>query len=129
MENMIFIEGNVPSSKNSRVTVRATGRSFPSKNVQKYTKETKEQYTKYKDQFLKLMEEKEAPVMIGFHFVRDSRRRWDFHNMVQLPLDLMTKYEWIEDDCTKFIYPMPFKIEDQLESLNKDQPGVYITVL
>lgn len=126
---MIFINGNVPSSKNSRITSRATGRSFPSKNSQKFIKSSKDDFENQKDEFKKLLKDKPKPYLIGFHFVRDSKRRWDFHNMVQLPLDLMTKHGWIDDDNTAEVLPMPMLIDEKYESLNKENPGVYISVL
>lgn len=104
-------------------------RSFPSKIVQRYVKETKKEYLDQKETFLKMLEGKETPYRIGLHFVRKTKRRWDFHNMCQLVLDLMTTYEWIEDDNTNIIFPFPLEIEDKLCSYNKEKPGVYITLL
>lgn len=126
---MIFIPGNVPSSKNSRITNRSTGRSFPSKKSQQFIKESKSDFDASKEEFLEMLKGKSKPYLIGFHFVRDSRRRWDFHNMVQLPLDLMTKNGWIDDDNTTEVLPIPMQIDGKYESLDKDKPGVYISVL
>lgn len=127
-KQMFFIKSNVPSSKNSRITSRVTGRSFPSKNTQKYIKESKVDYLLNKQAFLNLLEGKEKPYLIEFHFVRQSRHRWDFHNMVQVICDLFTEHGYLEDDNTDIMFPIPLEIEGKLYSYNKDNPGVWISV-
>lgn len=129
MENMIFIPNNVPSSKNSRITSRSTGRSFPSKLCQQYVKDTKDVFILEKDSFLKMLENKSMPYKIGFHLVRETKRKCDFHNMVQLPLDLMTKNGWIEDDNMDIILPFPMEIDGKFITYDKLNPGVYIKIL
>jgi len=127
-KEMFFIASQVPSSKNSRITNRATGRSFPSKNTQKYVKNTKSQYLENKETFLKMLEGKEKPYLVEFHFVRDSKRRWDFGNICQVCTDLMTTYEFIEDDNVYEMFPIPLEIEGKLFSIDKNNPGVWISV-
>lgn len=47
------------------------------------------------------------PAMIGFYFVRDSNRRFDFHNAVQILADLFVSFGLIaDDDCAHFL-PVP----------------------
>jgi len=127
-KDFIFIKGQTPSSKNSRITNRATGRSFPSKNTQKYVKESKQDYLDNKERFLKMLEGKEQPYLIEFHFVRDSRRRWDFHNISQVVCDLFTLYGYLEDDNTNIMFPVPLKMNDKYFTVDKDDPGVWISV-
>ncbi|WP_231099167.1 hypothetical protein [Streptobacillus moniliformis] len=102
--NKIFIKGNVPSSKNSK---QWTGKFLiNSKTVSKYLKEYESQWITNKSKFLKMLENKETPYKIHFKFIRDSRRKFDYHNAVQLPCDLMTKHGWLEDDDADNIIPI-----------------------
>ncbi len=124
---MIFIKNNVASSKNSK---QWTGRMLiKSKLSLKYEKSTQNDWITYKDEFLKLIKNKSKPYLIGFHFVRDSKRKADFQNLLQLPLDLMQKHGWLEDDCMSECLPTPFKINEQYFSINKENPGVWITII
>lgn len=128
VKEMFFIKGQTPSSKNSRITNRTTGRSFPSKNTQKYIKESEKDYLANKAKFLKMLEGKEKPYLIEFHFVRDSKRRWDFHNISQVVCDLFTKYGYLEDDNVYEMFPIPLEIDGKLFTVNKLHPGVWISV-
>lgn len=125
----IFIPFNTASSKNSRIFNAKLKRSFESKAMQKYRKSATQYYQDYQPRFKELAADKSKPLFIGLHFVRDSRRRWDFHNICQSTLDLMTQYGWIDDDDSKNIFPIPFPINDEWEGLDKENPGVYITIL
>lgn len=123
MEDLLFLRGNVPSSKNSK---QWTGKFLVhSKTVSKYLKTYEFQYKEKKEEFLNLTRGIPLPLFLGFHFVRDSRRKYDFHNAVQLVCDLMVKHGWIEDDNTKFIYPVPLAIDGEYQSLAKEG-GVFI---
>jgi|TARA_R100000808_G_scaffold24980_2_gene60128 hypothetical protein len=118
----IFIAGNVPSSKNSKVW---TGKFLVhSKTVQKYIKQSKSDYEFYKPYFKELIKDKELPYKISFKFIRGSKHKFDYINPAQTVQDLMVKYEWIEDDNMTFMIPFfePFEY-------NKEQPGVIIKIL
>jgi hypothetical protein len=126
---MIFIEGNIPSSKNSR---QWTGKYFiVSKTVQKYLKNWEYQWMDagVKKKFKEMCVGKEFPYKIGMHFVRDSRRKYDYVNALQLPQDLMVKHGWILDDNTDVMYPFPLEVNGKYSSYNKEKPGVYLMVL
>ncbi len=113
----IFIKGNVPSSKNSKVW---TGRFLVwSKTAQKYKKETKEQWEGNRDLFLS--ECKEFPLHVSFEFVRGSKHKFDYVNPLQTILDLMVEYGWLEDDNADVILPSFIQY-----SYNKQNPGVWI---
>ena len=136
----VFIKYNTPSSKNSKINGK-----FFSKTVQKYLrnhgiksfssrKKTVEKYTTIPmtfpvEELKELFKNKEYPIIIGFHFIRDSKRQWDFVNIVQIILDLFTAFDIIEDDSIDYIIPMPFKIENKWYSINKENPGVIIKIL
>ena len=124
---MIFIPQNVPSSKNSKIW---TGRRLIwSKSATKYKADTKEEYLKNKDIFLAMLKDCREPYIIGFHFVRNNRHKFDFINMVQTVQDLMVEYGYITDDNCDVMLPFPFKIEDKYYRVDKIKPGVYITIL
>jgi hypothetical protein len=136
----IFIKHNVPSSKNGKIKGM-----FFSKTVQRYLKSygiqsfssSKKEVRGYVrtpitfpvDELKALFKDKEYPIIIGFHFIRDSKRRWDFINIVQILLDLFTAFDIIEDDNMDCVIPMPFKIDNAWYSYDKENPGVIITIL
>ena len=123
----IFIPYNVPSSKNSR---RWTGKmSIASKPTMRYYKLTETIYPDFKGKFLKLLEGHIPPYKIGLHFVRDSRRRYDWVNPVQTIQDRMVKFEWLEDDNVTFMFPFPYKKKGVFTTYDKNNPGVYIKVI
>ncbi len=124
---MIFISGNTPSSKNSKqfVTLK-TGKTLliNSKTVQKYLKESKADWLVNKNEFLKMIKDKEKPYKIELYFIRDSKRRFDYINAAQIIFDLMQEYGYIEDDDSTNIIPVfkGFKVD-------KEMAGVKIEVL
>lgn len=71
-----------------------------------------------------MIENKEKPFKIGFYFIRDSKRRFDYVNICQLPLDLMVKYNWIKDDNMQEVIPFFLGYE-----IDKERAGVIIKVL
>ena len=142
---LIFIPGNVPSSKNSRINTKHG--SFASKTVKAYlnslgiqsyssSKKIVKGYVNkpnlienLREDFVKQIEGKELPLEIGFHFVRNSLRKCDFHNIVQVSLDLMTAHDFIIDDNMDCVIPFALKIGGDFYSVNKDEPGVYIKII
>ena len=142
---LIFIPGNVPSSKNSRINT--TKGSFASKTVKSYlnslgiqsyssSKKLVKGYVNkpnliesLKEDFLKQTSGKELPLEIGFHFVRDSKRKFDFHNIVQVVLDLLTAHDIIIDDNMDCVIPFALKIESKFYSVDKEQSGVWIKII
>ena len=106
--NEITIYGNVPSSKNSKRIVHVKGRTLVlmSKFAENYIRQTAEQWDANRSNFQKLISNKSKPYRIEFQFIRESKRRFDFVNLCQLPLDLMTKYQWIQDDDYTNVIPV-----------------------
>jgi hypothetical protein len=143
--DLIFIPGNVPSSKNSRVNTK--NGSFASATVSAYLRSlgiqsyssSKKLVKGYvnrpnlikdlKDDFLKQIEGKELPLEIGFHFVRNSKRKFDFHNIVQVILDLLTAHNIIIDDNMDCVIPFALKIDNKFYSVDKENPGVWIKII
>ncbi len=118
----IFIAGNVPSSKNSKIW---TGKYFVnSKTVSKYIKNTKDQWLVNKFKFQNMIKDKDIPYKISLKFIRNSKRRFDYINPCQTVHDLMVKYEYLEDDNCNIIIPI---FEEY--GYDKNNAGVYISVL
>ena len=124
---MIFIPGNTPSSKNSKqfVTLK-TGKTLliNSKTVQKYLKESKADWLINKNEFLKMLKDKEKPYKVELFFIRDSKRRFDYINVAQIVFDLMQEYEYIENDDSINVIPIFKGFE-----VDKARAGVKIDVL
>lgn len=125
---IFFIPGAVPSSKNSRIMTRS-GLFIASKATQKYRKVSKSFWDKYRDEFKKLISAESKPIIIGMHFVRASKHKWDFINPAQTIQDEMTKNGWIDDDNVDEILPVPLFINDGYWSYDKSKPGVYVAIL
>lgn len=120
----IFIEGNVPSSKNSRAFNIKARRSFPSKTTSSYIRKTVDQWKDNKEMFFSMIEGLPKPYKVAMFFSRDSRRRFDANNASQIVTDLMAKNGWIGDDKMSEIWPVFIGFD-----VDKSKPGVYISVL
>ena len=124
---MIFISGNTPSSKNSKefVTLK-TGKTLliNSETVQKYLKESKADWLINKNEFLKMLKDKEKPYKVELFFIRDSKRKFDYINAAQIVFDLMQHYGYIEDDDSTNVIPIFKGFE-----IDKVRAGVEIEVL
>lgn len=144
-DNLIWIEGHVPSLKNSKV--KTSRGIFSSKSVKKYLADlgiqryssSRKEVVGYKTkpniferdivpQILELLKDKEAPYEIGFHFVRKSRHSFDFNNANQLIADIMVAHNCLEDDNMDYFIPYAFKINDRFYSYNKENSGVWIKI-
>lgn len=145
--NEIFIQGNVPSLKNSRV--KTSKGIFPSKTCMKYLRSlgvqsysaSRKVITGYKtrpnifldsitDEFKECLKQAKKPVKLGFYFIRDSNRRFDYINALQLPLDMCTAAGIIEDDDASNICPVIMEVNGNLGyHVDKNNPGIIIKVL
>lgn len=145
MENCLFIKGNIPSSKNSKINT--TKGSFMSKTVknflnsygiQKYSVRDKtvtgyvrrpNLFLEYKNPFMELIKDKEYPLKVGFHFIRGTRHKADFHNLCQIVADLFVAHDFILDDSMDYFLPFPLEIDGKWFSYDKEIPGVIIKIL
>lgn len=152
---MIFIKGNVPSLKNSKVKtsrgifssptvkkwLRLLGiQSFSSskKIVKGYVDPNRpNEIEKLRDEFAKMKKDKGDPIFIGYHQVRNSKRLFDFSNSIEVVQDLLTAHDIIKDDNVKYVFPTPMTIDGELPSkdtirvkpfysVDKENPGVWI---
>jgi Holliday junction resolvase RusA-like endonuclease len=126
---MIFIGGNTPSLKNSKRVVRMRNGAttlLPSQTVVNYVKKHGHEYMDNIDTWNEMLfkSPKDYPIKVGLRFVRDSRRRFDYINAAQIVLDLMVKHGYLPDDDAAHVVPVFLGYE-----LNKDAPGVEITIL
>lgn len=137
--NSIFIKGNVPSSKNSKVKGR-----FFSKTVQSYLRSfgiksfssRKKEIQGYKtipmtfpvQEINKLLKGKNYPIIIELHFIRKSKHKFDFHNACQILFDLFTAFDIIEDDDMDHLIPFPLMVNNKWYSYDKNNPGVIIKI-
>jgi len=153
---LIWIPFNTPALKNSKIK---TGRGiFSSPTVKKYLRKLgiqsyssgkkivkgyvtrSNEFEKLREQFEKSLLNKGFPVLICFHFVRDSKRLFDFGNATEIIFDLLTAHDIIPDDNVSFIFPSIMTIggilpnEENIRklewySINKEQPGVWIKIV
>jgi hypothetical protein len=123
MEDAIWINGNVPSSKNSKVITKS-GFIVHSKQCQTYYKASKQEWLDNREIFLDMITDVDLPIKVAIKFVRQSKHKFDYVNPAQTILDLMVKYQWIEDDNADIIIPVfePYKY-------SKEKPGVYIKLI
>jgi len=118
----MFIPLNVPSSKNNK---QWTGKYLIwSKRAQQYVKETEQYWKNYKNEFLEQISNQPLAIKVSFTFVRNSKHKFDYVNPLQTVLDLMVKYEWLEDDNADVIIPV-----FEIYKYDKENPGVEIRVL
>ena len=138
---MVFIKNNVPSLKNSKV--KTSRGVFPSKTVSKYLRShgiasysaSKKIVEGYKtipmtfphEELRALLASDSYPIIIGFHFVRDSERSFDFNNVTQIIMDLMTAYDIIPDDSMRYVIPYCTTIDGRHYTVDKENPGVFIS--
>lgn len=117
-EWIYFIGKNVPSKKNAKTW---TGyRLISNKTVKEYETLMDDVWKTNKSEWdLQYNNRKSNPVYVEFYFYRDSRRKYDFVNIVQEPADLMQKYDYIPDDDTKNFIPV--YVGEELTS--KDKAG------
>jgi Holliday junction resolvase RusA-like endonuclease len=144
-KDAIFISGNIPSLKNSKV--KTSKGIFPSKMVANFlrgygikhyssSKKTVDGYVRRPDTFrpiaMRLKDELskvDKPYKLQFYFVRKTRSRFDFGNSVEILADVLTAYDvWDDDNCDNFL-PFPWVIDNSCYKVDKDNPGVYIKVV
>lgn len=114
LEKEIFIPGNIPSLKNSKQVTRS-GAILPSKTVKKYLDYYNFFWCIYEIDFLNFIKNKSKPYNIDFLFIRDSKRKFDYINIAQAPLDLMQSHNWIKDDDALNVKPYfsDFKVDKE----------------
>ena len=149
MDEIVFwIPGNTPSSKNSKI--KSKNGIFASKTVKRYLRTlgiqsyspSRKIITKYKtipyvledsfslvkEKMELLLEKKKYPVVVEFHFVRQTKRAFDFNNITQIVQDIMVAADLVEDDDMNHLIPVPWKLKGRYFTVNKRYPGVLIRI-
>jgi hypothetical protein len=156
VNNMIFIPYNTPSLKNSKVKTSrgifssTTVKKYLSKlGIQSYSSSKKivkgyvnrpNKFEALKEQFELALSNKEFPILICFHFIRDSKRAFDFGNASEVIFDLLTAHNIIPDDNIKFTIPSVMTIDGILPteenmhklewySVDKENCGTWIKII
>lgn len=124
MKQQIELIGlNVPSKKNSKIITK-NKRVISSKLVQYYERWATPRLNEQLPIWQKMIQNKPLPLKVSFYFYRDSKRKWDFVNIVQVLADLMQQEGYLIDDDTKNFIPL-YKGE---EVVSKKEAGVIITI-
>lgn len=124
MKQQIELIGlNVPSKKNSKIITKSK-RVISSKLVQYYERWATPLLKQQLPTWQQMIQNKPLPLKVSFYFFRDSKRKWDFVNIVQVIADLMQKEGYLIDDDTKNFIPL-YKGE---EVTTKKEAGVIITI-
>ncbi|MBQ9160933.1 MAG: RusA family crossover junction endodeoxyribonuclease [Methanobrevibacter sp.] len=116
MYNFTLI-GRVPSKKNSRITNRKTGRSFPSSSYVKWHKQAEKQLEKLKEENI------DFPIHIHYEFFMPDLRKTDISNKIESINDLLVDIHFLKDDNWKII--QQFSAYAQLD---RDNPRVEIQI-
>jgi hypothetical protein len=137
---MIFIPGNCPSLKNSKVNkiyrpktvvkyLRALNiqdYSVTKRNVKGYvSKDRPNLFIKYVGSYFKNIE---YPAVIGLHFIRGTKHLFDFNNATHIIADLLSAHHFIEDDNMNYVTFVPFRINGKDYSIDKQSPGTWIRI-
>lgn len=124
MKQQIRLIGqNVPSKKNSKIITKSK-RVISSKLVQYYERWATPLLKQQLSTWQEMIQNKPFPLKVSFYFYRDSKRKWDFINIVQVIADLMQKEGYLIDDDTKNFIPL-YAGE---EVVSKKEAGVIITI-
>lgn len=124
MKQQIELIGlNVPSKKNSKIITKSK-RVISSKLVQYYERWATPLLKQQLPTWQQMIQNKPLPLKVSFYFYRDSKRKWDFVNIVQVIADLMQKEGYLIDDDTKNFIPL-YAGE---EVASKKEAGVIITI-
>lgn len=118
---MIIISGEIHSSKNSRRVFRSGGKTIVAKSKQAKADESmlSQQLMLQQEKWKEMIEGKEYPIHVVFHFVRKTRRKWDFANLLQGVADAMVAAGYLPDDDVLHFIP-----HYGGHTVDKDNPGV-----
>lgn len=124
---MITIAGEIHSSKNSHQILinRKTNRPFVAKSKASKADELMIliQLRQQKHNWKRMITELSFPLYVEFRFIRRTKARWDFANLVQGVADAMVKEDYIPDDSVDYFIPVYV-----LHEIDKNAPGVELTI-
>lgn len=136
----VFIPHEVRSSKNSKQLFVADKidefgqtKKVPRATDSEAVKEYREKAGSYYEILAHVMQREFArhpkPYYVEFLFIRSTKAKWDFANLVQLPQDMMQEYKWLPGDDVEVMLPMPPPKGSPVYLINKNAPGLWIKVL
>jgi len=96
MIDSITITGRVPSKKNSRVTQKSTGRSFPSEDYQRWHKLAMQELM-----INRVQRNRISAKRITIRFVFGDHKVRDLTNKAESIMDLLVDYGYLFDDSWK----------------------------
>lgn len=107
----IVLSGETPSKKNSKNIIVNNGRRIITSSAffKQWEKVAINELWMYKQNrdIMKFFGECRYPLIMVFEFVRKTRRRFDYINMMQGPLDIMVGLQLIPDDSADYVMPVP----------------------
>ena len=124
----IVLQGEIHSSKNSRRIFRNSKTGAPFVTKSKQAKEDESmlalQLSAQRSTWFQMAEGVPYPLLVRFRFRRETKRPFDYVNMVQGILDSMVKVGYMPDDNMNYVIPSfsPY-------ILDKENPGCDIEVL
>jgi len=96
----------------------------PSKTVEEYKKSYSGYYLKNKQAFKEELKKYTKPYILGFYFIREAKRIFDYGNAKHILLDMMVDFEYFEDDNCDIIMDFPLGYH-----VDKARPGCYVVIL
>lgn len=115
MSDKITIYGELHSSKNGKMIVNIKGRPMliSKSSVRQAEKAIQQQLILNKSKWLRIIEGSPKPLEIVFKIYRQTRRRFDYVNIVQQLLDCMTACGLIPDDNADEMIPVfePYEVD------------------
>jgi Holliday junction resolvase RusA-like endonuclease len=114
--NVIVIEGELYSSKNSRFAVWSKRKGLKivkSANASRQFSELCWQLQAQKKAWDAMIAGLEYPLRVSFKIYRQTDRRFDYLNIIQNLVDAMVKMKYLPDDSAKFFVPFfePYEID------------------
>lgn len=119
-----FTGVNVPSSKNGKTW---TGKILiKSKLCQRYIRWAEPLFKANKPLWdAQMSKVEQLPIKVEFYFYRDSKRHWDFINILQIIADIMQAEGYLEnDDTTHFV---PYYAGEEV--VKKDKAGFKMRII
>lgn len=135
-----LLRGEVTSSKNSKRIIKPKGRTesiiISSKATLAYKAKHSFQY-KNEEARLAFRAHTEGKLSyVGFYFIRETHRTYDYNNMTQLICDMLVEYDWLDDDNRSMLVPVilgEYVLEKPYKKLTSGtfttNSGVILTIL
>lgn len=122
---MISVKGQIHSSKNSRRIAMRGGKPILLKSEQATADEygIGMQLNVQRDEWERMIDGCEYPLYVVFHFIRQTKARWDFLNLAQGVADAMVEAGYLPDDDVEHFIPVWGGY-----TVDKNDPGVDIWI-